>query len=214
MNQSTIKVACIGDSITKGYGLANPEEESYPAQLQKLLGDEYEVRNFGANGRTLLRYTLAPYSATDECWDALDYCADIAIIGLGTNDMLPGNIDEHESEFVEDYMALINALLCGNPDMKLYLLLPYCSKIKGIEQEYMDRWFNHIKELFYQVATECGPAVVDVIKQFYEDQANNPALIPDGVHPGKYGSIVIASITLKKSNNQPFRNDKTLGYRY
>ena len=191
-HQGRIKVACIGDSITKGYGLDHPEEESYPAQLQKLLGNKYEVRNFGANGRTLLRYTLAPYSATDECWDALDYCADIAIIGLGTNDVLPGNINKHEAEFVGDYMALINALLSGNPNMKFYLLLPYCARINGIGQDYMDKWFNRINELIYQVATELGPSsVIDVIKPLTEKQANDPTLVPDGVHPGVIGAAAI-----------------------
>ena len=29
-----IKVACVGDSITAGYGLSNPGTQSYPAQLQ------------------------------------------------------------------------------------------------------------------------------------------------------------------------------------
>lgn len=197
-NQGKIKVACIGDSITKGYGLGHPEEESYPAQLQKLLGNKYEVRNFGANGRTLLRYTLAPYSATDECWEALDYCADIAIIGLGTNDLLPGNIDEHESEFVGDYMALINALLSGNPNMKFYLLLPYCARINGIGQDYMDKWFNRINELIYQVATEIGPSsVVDVIQILSEEQANDLTLVPDGVHPNSRGANIIASVVFK-----------------
>lgn len=197
MGKGIIKVACIGDSITAGYWLRNPATESYPAQLQKLLGDKYEVRNFGANGRTLLRYTLAPYSATDECWEALDYGADIAIIGLGTNDLLPGNIDEHESEFVGDYMAFINALLSGNPDMKFYLLLPYCARIKGIEQEYMGIWFNRINELIYQVATECGLAIVDVIKPLTEEQANDPVFVPDGVHPNSRGASLIASVTYK-----------------
>ena len=49
------KVACIGDSITYGYGLADRANESYPSQLQKLLDTKepgkYEVRNFGNSGR-------------------------------------------------------------------------------------------------------------------------------------------------------------------
>ena len=49
------KVACIGDSITYGLGLANRAAESYPVQLQKLLDEsepgKYEVRNFGNSGR-------------------------------------------------------------------------------------------------------------------------------------------------------------------
>ena len=39
--------ACIGDSITSGFTLLNPRRDSYPSLLQKMLGDGYEVRNFG-----------------------------------------------------------------------------------------------------------------------------------------------------------------------
>ena len=34
----TIKVACVGNSITYGTGITNRDADSYPAQLQKLLG--------------------------------------------------------------------------------------------------------------------------------------------------------------------------------
>ncbi len=47
-----IKVACVGDSITAGYGLANPGTQSYPAQLQTILGGGYTVENYGASGAT------------------------------------------------------------------------------------------------------------------------------------------------------------------
>src|SRR5579885_3646478 len=56
-----IRVACVGDSITYGAGIKDREHNSYPAQLQKLLGDGYEVRNFGVNGRTLLSKGDLPY---------------------------------------------------------------------------------------------------------------------------------------------------------
>ena len=49
-----IKVACAGNSITFGYTLQNRETESYPAQLQQMLGDKYTVGNFGKSGATLL----------------------------------------------------------------------------------------------------------------------------------------------------------------
>lgn len=34
----TIKVACIGDSITSGHKLDNPGRDAFPAQLQTMLG--------------------------------------------------------------------------------------------------------------------------------------------------------------------------------
>ena len=33
------RVACVGNSITYGLTLADPATESYPAQLQQMLGD-------------------------------------------------------------------------------------------------------------------------------------------------------------------------------
>ena len=51
--QEKKKVACIGNSVTYGYGHKTPGETSYPSQLQQLLGEGYEVRNFGHSGATL-----------------------------------------------------------------------------------------------------------------------------------------------------------------
>ena len=47
-----IKVSCVGNSITYGMRLDDRERESYPAQLQALLGDRYEVGNFGKSCAT------------------------------------------------------------------------------------------------------------------------------------------------------------------
>ena len=47
-----VKVACVGNSITYGYGIAGRETRSYPAQLQRMLGDGYLVGNFGKSGAT------------------------------------------------------------------------------------------------------------------------------------------------------------------
>ena len=52
----TIKVACVGNSITYGTGITNRDADSYPAQLQKLLGKKYSVGNFGKPGATLLAH--------------------------------------------------------------------------------------------------------------------------------------------------------------
>src|SRR6266508_2581529 len=53
--QGTIRVACVGDSITFGAGVENRENNCYPVVLGKLLGSRFEVRNFGVNGATLLK---------------------------------------------------------------------------------------------------------------------------------------------------------------
>src|SRR5882757_5476065 len=53
--RGTIRVACVGDSITFGAGVENREFNCYPVVLGKLLGRRFEVKNFGVNGATLLK---------------------------------------------------------------------------------------------------------------------------------------------------------------
>src|SRR6185369_15148994 len=47
-------VACVGDSITYGYGASNQATKSYPANLQTLFGASVQVKNFGHNAATML----------------------------------------------------------------------------------------------------------------------------------------------------------------
>ena len=55
------KVACLGDSITFGAGVKNRGENNYPLQLEKMLGNNYQVKNFGVNGATILKKGDKPY---------------------------------------------------------------------------------------------------------------------------------------------------------
>ena len=75
-----IRVACIGNSITYGAFIPNREMNCYPAQLQAYLGDGYEVKNFGASGRTILSKGDYPYSETDTYKASLEYQPDIVLI--------------------------------------------------------------------------------------------------------------------------------------
>lgn len=69
-SSATIKIACVGDSITAGAGVNTPALESYPAKLQKLLGTNYVVQNDGLSGSTLLKngdltyWNSSPYSTS------------------------------------------------------------------------------------------------------------------------------------------------------
>ena len=51
----TIKVACVGDSITYGAGIKDRKNMNYPVQLGKILGKKYEIKNFGNSGSTMLK---------------------------------------------------------------------------------------------------------------------------------------------------------------
>src|SRR4051812_33998320 len=81
-----IRVACVGDSITFGVGTADPKTQSYPTQLAALLGDGYEIGNFGVSGATMLNHNDRPYIQTKSCGRALEFLPNLVVIALGTND--------------------------------------------------------------------------------------------------------------------------------
>ncbi|MBU7577581.1 MAG: hypothetical protein KAF40_05930 [Flavihumibacter sp.] len=58
--QTKLKIACIGNSITFGARLDDPSSFSYPAIVSKTLQERgftnYDVLNFGIGGATMLRY--------------------------------------------------------------------------------------------------------------------------------------------------------------
>jgi len=104
-----VRVACIGNSITAGFGIKDAVHKSYPAQLQLLLGDGYEVRNFGVSSRTLLNKGDRPYMKEKAWRDAQAFCPDIAIVKLGTNDSKPENW-QYGDDFEHDLDSLVSVL--------------------------------------------------------------------------------------------------------
>ncbi len=76
-------VACVGDSITYGAGIADRLNNSYPAQLQRIL-EEYDlswrVHNYGVSGSTLLTRGDLPYVRWDAYTNAQTCNADVVII--------------------------------------------------------------------------------------------------------------------------------------
>ena len=99
-----VKVACAGNSITYGYTLQNRETESYPAQLQQMLGEKYMVGNFGKSGATLLNKGHRPYMQQEEYKQAIAFAADIVVIHLGINDTDPRNWPNYRDFFAKDYL--------------------------------------------------------------------------------------------------------------
>src|SRR5687768_17289397 len=119
--QSAIKVACIGNSVTFGFGQKYPHQTSYPAVLQNKLGLRYTVRNFGHSGATLLRQGHNPYFKTPEYKEVISYAPDIAVLDLGLNDTDPRNWPDYREEFAADYSWIIETLRKTNPNMQIFI---------------------------------------------------------------------------------------------
>lgn len=184
-----IKVACVGNSVTYGYGITNRETDSYPSQLQHMLGDGYMVGNFGKSGATLLRKGHRPYFEQEEFRQAMDFAGDIVIIHLGLNDTDPRNWPHYADEFVRDYVALVDSLKSVNPDAKFYIALlspishrhpRFCSGTRD--------WRGQIQELIPNVASLTGATLID----FEKPLLDKPNLLPDGLHPNPEGAGLLA----------------------
>src|SRR5207237_795169 len=89
--QPVTKIACSGRSLTLGAGIKDRTHDSYTAQLQRMLGDQYQVKNFGSSGTTALKSGDRPYWKQKQFTQAQEFAPDIVVIKLGTNDSKPQN---------------------------------------------------------------------------------------------------------------------------
>ena len=184
----TIKIACVGNSVTYGMGIENPEER-YPAQLQVMLGDEYEVGNFGHSGATLLKNGYRPYWNLPEFKEALDFEADIVIIHLGLNDTDPRAWPKYRDEFVKDYINLIDTFKYINPDadVKISRMTPIFSGHSRFESSTRD-WYWQVQDAIEVIAEISKVDLVDLHTPLHI----RPDLFPDNLHPTGEGAKIIA----------------------
>lgn len=182
--QEKIKVACVGDSITEGAGMnGNP----YPKQLQEMLGDKWQVENFGVSGRTLMNKGDHPYSKEKMYQDALAMKPDVVIIMLGTNDTKPQNW-KFKDEFEADYKMLIKSFQGVKSKPRIYICRA-CPVIGngsyGIKEDGIQEQISIVNK----IAAELGLGIIDM----HATLKDTPDLIPDNVHPNAEGGRKMAA---------------------
>ena len=202
--QAVQQVACIGDSITFGARLEDPETYSYPAQLQLMLGDRYQVHNLGVGSCTLIR------KGKPTVWDQLAKIKalkpDIVVISLGTNDTCGvgtcGNRKcwEYKHEYQQDYLDLIDSLntIASSPRIWVCAPSPMVLETPGLSQERQEglgirkprlgeiiRWVKEVAKVkdlqFIDLNTP-----LDHRPELFTEQ--------DGVHPNRAGYRAIANL--------------------
>lgn len=183
-----VRVACVGDSITYGHGIADREHDTYPGLLSEMLGEKYDVRNFGISGRTLMNCADVPYMNEQIYQDALDFNPDIVTIKLGTNDSKPQNWPCHDN-FKADLKELIASFreLPSKPDIWLCLPVPAMGHAWGINDSII---YNGILPLIKEVAEEEHTGLVDLNTPFQ----GKSQYFPDTIHPNEEGQKIIADI--------------------
>ena len=183
-----IRVACIGASITYGAGIENREKNCYPAQMQNLIGDGYDVRNFGVNSRTMLKHGDLPYWNDDAYKQALAFNPDVVVVDLGANDSKPQNW-KYKDEFAENTRAMIESFraLPSKPRVLLCLPMPAFKVMWGIDDDIITKQEIPVMR---QVAFETGTELIDQHTAF----RNKEAWFPDNIHPNAQGAALMAKI--------------------
>lgn len=192
-----VRIGIIGNSITQGVGLSDPETQSYPAQLAGMLptvyGDTCIVKNFGITTTTMLKNGDVPYWNSTQFNDCMDYAAEICIILLGTNDSKPQNWDVYGDEFVDDYLSMIDTIKSRN----LFTKFIVCYPPPGFEI----KWGIRDSVIYWgvlpgvdSVLVKTGAELID----FYHPLLDSASLFPDKIHPDVRGSKAMAEIILER----------------
>ena len=187
--QKPIRVACVGNSVTYGYGIANRDHNSYPAQLSRLLGSDYDVRNFGRSSATLLSKGRLPYVSLPEYREAVKFRPDIAVIHLGLNDTDPSAWPNYADEFIPDYRALIDSFRVANPQCQIAvcLLTPIFTGHRRFDSSTRD-WHRLVTARISQIAETADVDLIDL----YTPLHCHPDLFPDALHPDSAGAAILA----------------------
>lgn len=187
MQAQVKRITCIGASITEGARIENPKENSFPGQLQALLGKSYLVSNYGVSSTTMLKHGNYPYCNTDAYKAALKSNPDIVFIDLGGNDAKAINRPFY-NEMEQDTRDMIKSFTSLPTHPRVIVLLPF----KSFETDTMQIWDKTIVEevtpRIQKAAYEEGVELLDI----YSLLTDKPELFPDKIHPNKDGAGIVA----------------------
>ena len=174
----TVVVLFFGDSLTAGYGLADPDADAYPALVGAQIaeaGVPVRAVNAGVSGETSAggRGRIA--------WALRQSRPDVFVLALGANDGLRG-VDPASTQ--ENLGAILEAVREAAPDARL--VVAGMEALPNMGADYTGRF----RAVFPAVAEAHGAALVPFL---LDGVAGVPALNqPDGVHPTAEGQRVVA----------------------
>ena len=184
---NAVRVACVGDSITRG--------TLYTIDLWQLLGPNYVVGDFGVGGVTVSLNSDSPYRNTTAFQIAQQFKPDLVIIMLGTNDART-NVIESATAFVNDYVTLLTEFqsLASKPKIWIVQPPPIFNNTANISSEcFVQNVIPSIK----QVANALDLPLIDA----YTPLLGHSEYFPDGVHPDNNGANIIANAIYSELNS-------------
>lgn len=173
MTDTPVRIACYGDSLTEGYGLAR--DEALPVVLQERLKNEgilAECLNFGISGETF-------EDGLDRINEVLEAKPDAVILAFGANDCFTG---DPVHAIKQNASTVIETLQSKNLPILLVGITAH-PEIGAMYKEEFDPLFAELAEK-YEL-----PLFPDILAPYF----TNPSFtLLDGMHPNAQGVQAIA----------------------
>ncbi len=191
-------VGCIGDSITYGAGASLQVAYAYPFAMQRELGDEYRVVNFGCNAMTMCTNHSDAYVKCTQYQALVNYAdkLDMVFVMLGTNDADRFGLDWTDAvvkDYTDSFHALMKLLKDANPDVKIILFNPpicYRTQLSSYHTPWNESIEKNVVPLVKQLADAEGYELFDM-HTFTKENVNIKDF-EDKLHPNDKGYAVMA----------------------
>jgi lysophospholipase L1-like esterase len=170
-----IRVACVGDSLTRG--------TEYTLFLWEQLGSGYILSDFGVGGTTASMNSEKPYRNESAFLLAQSFQPDVVIIMLGTND---AGLNVSSESFTRDYTVLVETFKALQTTPVMFIVQP--PPIVNSTALSNAKLAGTIIPAIQAIAEQTGATLVDA----YTPMLNHMDNYTDGVHPDADGAKVIA----------------------
>ena len=194
--EKKLTVVCMGDSVTKGFGLEDVTC-TYPFLLREFLEENYSVVNKGSSCGCIIQKpdnkTYVPYTHQDCYKEALALCGDIYLLMFGTDDAL-GAYPSPESEFEACYQAITQEIRTALPESSIFIVTPIpvspCLSNKPMEGR-----LKHLLPHIAAVAANSQLPLIDLHDELLKlpTEKLTAAYQDDGIHPNVQGAMLIAA---------------------
>ena len=204
-----IRIACVGDSITQGFG-SHKFQHSYPLLLGRQLGADFLVMNFGVSSSTamdVLSPSEFPYTSSRMFNDSIHSNPDIVILQLGTNDAKKWNWDEYY--FILSYLRIVHIYRMLPSYPRIFLVVPppvYRDIIVNHELSAIDETVVNVRfpAIFQKLSTNLNIPLINffgVLGGRNQSRANDAHMgvrwTSDGIHPNDRGYEVLAKEAMR-----------------